>query len=196
VKDHAAFVFHFDVVDVISELPDPPVLWHLDDPEQEVVELILLQKPVMSALEPINYEILKAELVPRTSVDNPTKEVMHFRDWDSFGQKGTPSHFFSRLGSWMVDYLATSTFGIFFFVLGVVVLFVAVCLVCLFASAGAGVWGDEYEQAQHGKSKNRRRTQRQDNGDVETGQGRLRFKTPEELGLLGRGRVVGVGKSD
>lgn len=62
-----------------------------------------------------------------------------------------------------------------------------VVIVCLFIIFGCGLHKDDYEQAQHGKRKSGGRN------DIESVR---RFRTPEELGLRGSGRVVGVGKSD
>jgi hypothetical protein len=191
VHGYPALVFRFDVVDIYSNQPDPPFTQDLNDSDQEIVEMVLLQKPLMSALEPVSFEIIKAELVPRSkNLVRQSAEVMHFRDWDAFGQKGIMSHLYTSLCSSSLDSLANSTFGIFFFVLGVVILFLIVCIVCLF---GCNPCADEYEQAQHGKSSGKKK-RRHHSGDVETGG--LRFKSAEELGLLGKGRVVGIGKSD
>lgn len=192
IPKHQALVFQFDVVDIFSDQPNPPFTQALNDPEQEFVQMIILEKSVMSAFDPVpSFEIVKADLVPRKqNVPRQLPELMSFNDWDAFGRKGTLSHFFSSLGSWMLEFMTNSTLGLFFFMLGVVMLFVVVCIIVIF---GCDPCADEYEQAQHGKSSGKK-SRRQHSGDVETGG--LRFKTPEELGLLGKGRVVGIGKRD
>jgi hypothetical protein len=69
-------------------------------------------------------------------------------------------------------------------------LFVVVCLFIIF---GCGWHKDDYERAQHGKRKSSSGKGTWGGHDIEAVR---RFKTPEELGLRGSGRVVGVGKSD
>jgi hypothetical protein len=83
---------------------------------------------------------------------------------------------------------------LFIFILAIMALFIVVCLFCIF---GFGWHKDDYAEAQHGK---RRSSGRSGSGkgawggnDVEAAR---RFKSPEELGLRGSGRVVRVGKSD
>jgi hypothetical protein len=156
-----------------------------------VLEIVLLQRPVVSALEHIAFEIVKASLVPRSQIqihDISSQETMRFQDWDSFGKKGTPSHLMSSWGSSFLEYLDSSVWALFFLLMGIIVLFVIVCLVIIFA---CDCCTDEYEQAQHGKARGEKK--RQKSGDVEMGR---RFKSAEELGLLGKGRVVGIGKRD
>lgn len=78
--------------------------------------------------------------------------------------------------------------SLFIFIIAIMALFVVVCIFCIF---GCDFCSDEYEQAQHGKTRTEKTRTR--SGDLETGR---RFKSPEELGLMSRGRVIGVGKSD
>lgn len=192
VKKTAAVIFQFDVTELYSDLPEKPLQHKLNDPRQKIVEMLLLQKPVMSALEPVAFEIVKAELVPRSH--NPVaptspQQAMKFEEWDSFGRKGTPSHLLSTWGTLFVDFLNSGIWALFVFLLGVIALFVVVCLVCIF---GCDFWSDDYEKAQHGKARGEKKRGR--STDLEMG--RRHFKSAEELGLLGRGRVVGLGKSD
>lgn len=186
-----AFLFQFDVFELWSDLPEKELRFKMDDPEQKLLEVLLVEKQLISALEPApTYEILSASLVSRSLhlVTRPSTSqlIMHFLDWDAYGRKGTTAHFLSSWTASFVDYLASGFWALFMFILFMIALFVVVCLVCIF---GWGFWEDEYEKSQHGK---RRRTRSR--GDVEMAKGR--FRSAEELGLMGRGRVIGVAKSD
>lgn len=194
IEKSAAMVFQFDVTELYSDLPERPLRHKLADPRQEIIELVLLQTPVQSALEPPSMEIIKASLVPRSSKVSSTpsyQKVMHFEDWDTHGKKGTTSHLVSSWGTSFLDYLDSGIWAIFVFLLGIIALFVVVCLFCIF---GCDWCSDDYEKAQHGKARKDKRRSSGRSGDLEMGKGR--FKSAEELGLLGRGKVVGVGKSD
>jgi hypothetical protein len=138
---------------------------------------------------------------------------MHFHDWDIHGRRGTLSHRISRLFQSLGDFLDSGVWALFAFLGGVIALFVCMCLFCIFGADWCCPSADEYERAQSGKGK--RGAGKRDlemgreggggrgggggNGYGSGGAGRLmqmQFKSPEELGLLGRGKVVGVGKSD
>lgn len=191
-------LFQFDVTDLYSDLRDPPLQHRLDDPRQKMLEVLLIEKPVMSALEPApTFEILNASLVLRGQNAPSAKaklSTMRFLDWDDYGEKGTAAHALTYSATSVVDYIASGFWGLFVFVLAVVALFVVVCLICIF---GWGFWEDDYERAQHGKhNRTRSRGSGSWKADVETGRAKGRFKSAEELGLMGRGRVVGMGKSD
>ncbi|KAF2181940.1 hypothetical protein K469DRAFT_713000 [Zopfia rhizophila CBS 207.26] len=191
IRNASAFIFQLDIIEIWSDLPPTPILHKLENPNQKMLELLLLQKPVMSALEPISSEIIKAELVSRGhhgKAQNKDQQVMHFLEWDSFGQKGTLTHYLSSWGSAMLNFLDSGIWALLAVIFGILLLFVLVCVICIF---GCDFWQDDYSQAQHGKARGQRRRVR---GDVE--QGKVGFKSAEELGLLGRGRVVGLGKSD
>ncbi|ORY09973.1 hypothetical protein BCR34DRAFT_567570 [Clohesyomyces aquaticus] len=193
VQDFSAILFQFDVIEIWSDLPPKALQYKLEHKDQKMLELLVLQKPVMSALEPVSFEIIKASLVPRNHL-KPSSNVqtMHFLEWDSFGQKGTVTHYFSSWGTAILDWLDSGLWALFTFVFGVMALFVIVCLVCIFGCTS--FWQDDYAQAQHGKGRARRKKSR-GHWDVE-GARKMPFKSAEELGLLGRGKVVGVGKSD
>ena len=119
-------------------------------------------------------------------------------DWDTHGRKGTLAHKISGYGTRLEDYLDTGAWALFAFVGCIIAVFVVVCLLCIFGAEYC--CPDEYEAAQSGKGKYRRSSR----GDEEWGAlggvgkrvGGMQFKTPEELGLLGRGRIVGLGKRD
>jgi YD repeat-containing protein len=184
-------VFQFDIIEIWSDLPPTPLLHKLDDADQKMLELVLLEKPVYSALEPPAFEIIKADLVLRSrnpvASTNP-QQTMHFLDWDDHGRKGTTAHALTSFGVWLIDYLDSGIWAMFMFILAIIALFVLVCVLCVF---GWGFWEDDYAQAQHGKAKEGKRRGK---SDVEIAT-RLPFRSAEELGLS-RGRVVGLGKSD
>ncbi|KAF2278663.1 uncharacterized protein EI97DRAFT_371942 [Westerdykella ornata] len=202
-----ALLFQFDVLEILSDVPpEAPVRFKLQASSQQMLQIVLLRKPLLSAADPDDaYEIVRAELVPRTEAAKTAaaqqRRTMVYSDWDSFGRKGTAAHFASSFGDWLVGYLDSGVWGLVVFVLGVMAVFVVVCVACMF---GCEVCSDDYERAQNGKVREgRKRRGRGRAADVESGwrertrgKGKGRFKTPEELGLLGRGRVVGVGKSD
>ncbi|KAF2470060.1 uncharacterized protein BDR25DRAFT_325778 [Lindgomyces ingoldianus] len=191
VQDSTALVFQFDVIELWSDLTPTPLRHRLERLDQMMLELLLLQKPVYSALEPVSFEIIKAELVRRGHYglkSSSNQQIMNFLDWDTFGQKGTLTHWLASWGSAMLDFLDSGIWALFITIFGVMVLFVVICVLCIF---GCSFWQDDYAQAQHGKAKRRKSKGK---GDVELG--RMPFKSAEELGLLGRGRVIGVGKSD
>ncbi|KAF2652779.1 hypothetical protein K491DRAFT_604169 [Lophiostoma macrostomum CBS 122681] len=199
ITGSAALLFHFDVFALHSEILDPPLAFKMESREQKVVEVVLLQRPILSAFEYPGFEIVRAELVPRSEITSTSnaksKEqglvTMHYSDWDHHGRKGTLAHRISSYGQALEDFLDTGVWALFAFLGAVIALFVGVCLLCIFGAD----WccPDEYERAQSGKRRGGA------SGNGQGGAGRLmqmQFKTPEELGLLGRGKVVGVGKSD
>ncbi|KAJ4305749.1 hypothetical protein N0V90_001280 [Kalmusia sp. IMI 367209] len=198
-KNLEALIFQFDIVELWSDLTTPPLKYKLDDPAQKMLELILIQKPVLSALDPSpTFEIISASLVFRTH--NPPSRLapqrtMHFLAWDTYGEKGTASHLFSYGATSFADFLASGFWALFGFVLAVIVVFVAVCLICVF---GWGFWEDDYERAQQGKQRRKSSVRSGKNGrvDVETGRAKGRFRSAEELGLRATGQVVGIGKRD
>lgn len=151
-----ALLFQFEILELWSDLPTPAIEHKLDDPEQTMLEVLLIQKPLLSALSPSpTYEILNASLVLRTqnhlSGSNKNQQTtMQFHDWDDYGKKGTTSHALSYGATSFVEYVASGFWGLFVFIIGVIALFVLACLVCIF---GWGFWEDDYEKAQHGKHK-------------------------------------------
>ncbi|KAF2126833.1 hypothetical protein P153DRAFT_433340 [Dothidotthia symphoricarpi CBS 119687] len=184
VKDSTALVFQFDISELWSDLPETPITVKLDDPAQKMLEVVLLQRPMLSASDPgPAYEIIRTSLVARPE-SSAHQRTMAFHEWDAFGQKGTSAHLFSSLFDAFITYLSSGVWALFTFVFGIIGLFVVICLFCIF---GWGFWKDEYEQAQHGKRRGG------SGNDVEKAR---RFRSAEELGLRGGGNVVGVGKSD
>ena len=194
-KEHElqARVFQLDVVELYSDLTTPALQYKLNDPSQKMLEVLLIERPVMSAVDVSPaYEILRVSLVPR-SLSTTANPIMHFLDWDDHGHIGTPSHLFSRLLSSLTAFLTSGFWALFGFVMAVIIVFVVVVLLCVF---GWEFWRDDYEKAQQGK--HRRKSSAR---DAEAGHHRGmkgRFKSAEELGLgLGRtGQVVGMGKGD
>ncbi|KAF2000965.1 hypothetical protein P154DRAFT_191681 [Amniculicola lignicola CBS 123094] len=206
-SEDTALLLRFDIFAIHTDLTTPPKSFKLEAPGQRQVEILLLPKPLFSALDPaLSYEIVKVDLAHRPNpypAIRDHKEVvqeMFFSTQDMFGVKGTPSHFTNSLFSHLIDYLNGGVFATLIFLVAVMALFVVVCLFCIF---GCNWWKDDYQVSQHRKRGSIGRS-----GDIEMGSrngggrgsisGRTkgRFKTVEELGLLGRGRVVGVGKSD
>jgi len=190
LRDSSALVFHFDVFEAWTDLLDSGLTVKLDDAKQEVLEIVLLERPLQSAGDMSNaYEIVRAGLVPRSFTKSIAKvHTMRYHDWDDHGEKGTPSHLVSKALESFFDYIASGVWTLFIFILAFVALFVLLCLFCIF---GCGLGKDEYESAQHGK---RRGGGKGGWNDVERGKGR--FLSAEELGLRVGGRIVGVGKAD
>lgn len=187
-----ALVFQFDVVELYSDLTNPALQYKLGDANQKMLEILLIQKPILSASDPSPaFEILNVRLVPR-SLTATSRRTMHFLAWDDHGQIGTPSHLFSSGTSSFVSFLTSGFWALFGFVMAVIIVFIVVVLMCVF---GWEFWRDDYEKAQQGK--HRRKSSVKIRSDVESGKMRGRFKSAEELGLgLNRGEVVGMGKSD
>lgn len=157
----------------------------LDDRAQTMLEVVLLQRPLLSAGDLGHvHEIVRTSLVPRRESNVRYQRTMVFHEWDSNGRKGTPSHLFSFLSNALRTYLSSSFWALLVFLLAIIGVFVVICTFCIL---GCGFWDDEYEKAQHGKK-------RVGGGnDVEKAR---RFRSAEELGFRGGGKVVGIGKSD
>jgi hypothetical protein len=195
-----ALLFQFDIMELHSTLTIPAVRFKLSDPAQKMLEVLLIQRPVLSAGDPSpSFEILSAKLVPRIPLTN--QRTMHFLAWDTHGEKGTASHALSYSTASLIDFVSSSFWALLGFCMAVIVVFIVVCMMCIF---GWEFWRDDYEKAQQGK---RRKSSVKGGGvDVETGAGagaggkktKGRFKSAEELklGLAGRGQVVGMGKGD
>ena len=196
LKSSEARVLHFDIMQLWTDLTDPPLTVILDKAEQKILEVVLLPRPLLSSADPANaYEIIRANLVPRPAEmekgsKGPGKVSMWFHDWDANGKKGTATHIVNSATSSFVDYLSSGMWALFIFIIAVIALFVVVCLFCIFA---CGWHDDDYEKAQYRKKKTGGSKGAWAGRDVETAR---RFMSPEELGLRGSGTVVGVGKSD
>lgn len=194
IKDSHALLFHLDILELWSDLPSPPITVIPDEEQQKALEVVLLERPLLSAGDaPNGFEIVRVNLVPRPDVPASRKgqKSMWFHDWDDHGKKGTPSHLLNTASDSFVEYISSGVWALFLFILAIMALFVVICLFCIF---GFGWHKDEYERAQHGK----RRSSGRGSGswgtnDVEKAR---RFKSAEELGLRSGGKVVGVGKSD
>ncbi|KAF2269921.1 hypothetical protein CC78DRAFT_529082 [Lojkania enalia] len=185
LKDSAALVIHFDIFEIYSDLPMESLTHALDDERQKMLEIVLIQKPIMSALEDASYEITKISLIPHPK--SPSwQQTMRYLEWDKFGERGTSSHFVSSLSASFLMFLDSGVWALFMFILGVIAVFMVVCMLCILSLEW---WQDDYKKAQTGK-------RRKSSGKRDVEMGKLQFKSPEELGLLGRGRVVGLGKSD
>ena len=89
-----------------------------------------------------------------------------------------------------MEWMNSGVWALFVVVIAIIALF---CIICLFCIFGCDMFQDDYEKAQNGKAREDRRRGR--SVDVECGQA-SHFRSAEELGLLGRGKVVGVGKRD
>ncbi|KAI1596082.1 hypothetical protein A1F96_09918 [Pyrenophora tritici-repentis] len=197
VKDSQARVFQFNVMQLWTDLTTPPLTVVLDQPGQKMLEVVLLPRPLLSSGDPANsYEIVRAGLVPRSPESGAKtskgsgKVSMWFLDWDDNGKKGTATHTVNSASSYFVQFLSSGMWALFIFVVAVIALFVVVCLFCIFA---CGWHDDDYEKAQYRKRKTGGGKGAWAGRDVETAR---RFMSPEELGLRGSGKVVGVGKSD
>jgi hypothetical protein len=197
IKDSPnALLLHFDIMELWTDLTTPATTVMLDDERQKILEIVLLQRPLISAGDPGGaYEIIRASLISRPAesrniqgLRGPAKISMWFRDWDAHGKKGTASHIVNTASSSFVSYISSGVWSLFIFILAVLALFVVVCLFVIFA---CGWRKDDYEKAQSGKRRSSGKGSSW--GDVEAAR---RFRSPEELGLRGSGRVVGVGKSD
>lgn len=191
-----ALVFQIDIVELYSDLTEPALQYKLWDPNQQMLEVLLIQKPILSASEPSPvFEILNVKFVPR-SLTATSRRTMHYLAWDDHGKIGTPSHYFSSIITAFTSFLTSGFWALFGFIMAVIIVFIVVVLMCVF---GWEFWRDDYEKAQ--QRKHRRVSSVKGRGDVESGvQARMkgRFKSAEELGLglAGRGQVVGMGKSD
>jgi hypothetical protein len=180
-----ALLLLFDVFEIWTDLLSTDLTVQLSDPKQMVVEIVLLQRPLLSPGDPAHaFEIVHARLVPRSSSGN--MRTMHLHDWDVHGEKGTPAHLVSSASDTFVDYISSGVWSLFIFIMAVIALFVVLCLFCAF---GCGFRRDEYEyeKAQFGKKW-------VGASDVENVKGR--FMSAEELGLRSGARVIGVGKCD
>lgn len=184
IKDSTALVFQFEISELWSDLTETPITVKLDDPAQMMLEVVLLQRPLLSAGDPGHVnEIVRTSLVQRLG-SGAHQRTMAFHDWDIHGRKGTPAHLLSSFFDAFITYMSSGVWAIFIFALSIFSLFFLICLFCIF---GWGFWKGEYEQAQHGKRRS---------GGVNDIEQAKRFKSAEELGLRNGGRVVGVGKSD
>lgn len=200
IKDKPqALLFHFDIMELWIDLTSPPLTIVLDDAEQKILELVLLQRPLLSPGDLTGaYEIIRANLITRPPA--PAKGTkrrakvtsMWFLDWDDHGKKGTATHIVNSASSSLIAYISSGVWALFVFIFAIIGLFVVVCLFVIF---GCGWCSDnDYEIAQHGKRKSSSSAKGVWGGkDVEAAR---RFMSPEELGLRGSGKVVGVGKSD
>jgi hypothetical protein len=197
IKDSNALLFHFDIVELWTDLTTPATTIILDDSKQKMLEIVLLQRPLLSAGDPGSaYEIIRADLIPRlpepagNGIKGPKKVSMWFRDWDKHGKKGTAEHIINSTSSSFVSYISSGVWSLLVFIVAVMALFVVVCLFVIF---GCGWHKDDYVQAQQGKRRSSGKGSGGGWGDVEAAR---RFRSPEELGLRGSGKVVGVGKRD
>ncbi|KAL5403493.1 hypothetical protein PMIN03_009843 [Paraphaeosphaeria minitans] len=172
----AALLFQFDIIELHSYLTSPALRFTLDDAAQKMLEVLLIERPVLSAG------------TPRPGSRYSARSSFH---------KGTASHALSYGISSLMDFLSSSFWAILGFAMAVIVVFIVVLLMCIF---GLEFWKDEYEKAQRGKR--RKSSVKSVRVDVEIGSGmgkiKGRFKSAEELGLelTSRGQVVGMGKSD
>ncbi|OCK78891.1 hypothetical protein K432DRAFT_426936 [Lepidopterella palustris CBS 459.81] len=201
----SAIVLHFDVIGLFKDLPDEKVSLALDIPQQQLLEVVLLQKPIISALEPPTFEIVRADLVPRdeaainhTGSARPGHTIMQFLDWDDFGRKGSFSHgllygghsfalFFDS--DWIIMIIAISS------MIAAAFAIYAIYQLCL------TFYRDDYEYAQQGKAAASRRTKGEERmkdrerawEDEEKGLGVVGI---EELRAIRRGHLAGVTKHD
>lgn len=181
VPETAGWVLRFDMVQVWSGLLPKPILVTLNHPDQTMLEIVVMKRPTLSSLESPAFEIADTRLVPRPTRPPRTLQVMNFLEWDEFGRIGTWSHYVAAWNDTLLRFLDAGVTNVLALVFGIVVLVVVVCALCV---AGFNLFQDDYQQAQAQKVKG---------GDEER---RVGFRGPEELGLLGRGRVIGIGKSD
>ncbi|KAJ4376236.1 hypothetical protein N0V83_001519 [Neocucurbitaria cava] len=130
-----ALVFHFDILQLWSDLPEPPITVVLDDAKQKMLEVVFLQRPLLSAGDaPNSLEIVRAELVPRppsqgtTTSKSRSRKIMNFHDWDAHGKKGTPSHLLNSASASVTSYLTSGAWALFLFIMAIIALFVLLCL--------------------------------------------------------------------
>ncbi|KAH9866223.1 hypothetical protein J1614_008789 [Plenodomus biglobosus] len=183
-----ALLFHFDILQLWSDLPSPPVTVTLDNTNQKILQVVLLQQPLVSAADPSPaYSIIRAALVPRSSSPQHMRQVW-FHEWDAHGKSGTSLHFFNRASDAVMAYASSGVWALFIFIAALMGLFVVLCLFCCFAVGAFSGEEYDYERAQVRK-RMRKRGWRAAQDDVEKGAGDV------EKGR-GMGRLVGVGKSD
>lgn len=202
-----AILFTFDIFETYSSLFSPALTTPLSSPQQQTLQLILLQRPLISAGDaPQVYQIIRAELTSRPS---SSPKVIHKAPFLFTSPSLSPSSYqttsnpfiyiLNILPTPLLTYISSGAWALFAFIISVIALFVVLCLFCIFA-CGKG----EYEAAQRGKRRRSGRGSWSGNaaGDVEKGNrdgigfAKGRFLSAEELGLRGGGRLVGVGKSD
>ncbi len=182
IKSSRAVLFRFDIMELWSDLPRSPLTIVLDDAKQKILEIVLLQRPIMSPGDPNNaFEIIRAELVlrPENEPRSASKQVMWFQDYDSFGKKGTTLHLVNSASDSLVAYISSGIWSLVIVVVAIVATFVGICLCCFFA---LGLHRDEYDMAQKGKKRRKDGTW----GSIDVEKAR-RFMAPEELGLRSGG---------
>jgi hypothetical protein len=133
LKESNALLFYFDVMEMWTDLTSPHLTIIMDKEEQKVLEVVLLQRPLLSAGDHASaYEIIRASLVPRKDIKKPMKMHMWFHDWDANGKKGTATHMVNSASSSFIDYISSGIWSLFIFILAVMALFVIVCLFIIF----------------------------------------------------------------
>ena len=105
LKESNALLFYFDVMEMWTDLTSPHLTIIMDKEEQKVLEVVLLQRPLLSAGDHASaYEIIRASLIPRKDIKKPMK--MHM--W-LFLQSWRCSSLCVCLSSLGVDCIKTTT---------------------------------------------------------------------------------------
>ncbi|KAF2122927.1 hypothetical protein BDV96DRAFT_10919 [Lophiotrema nucula] len=167
VKDSPnSLMFQFHVFEAWSGFTSPATSVEMDDledpalsQEQEMLELVLIQKPLLSPLEKgSSYEIARIGLVEKPELGGWQTSVKYIPSSD-FGKPSAPSsstaHAASAsMGEGFIDWISSGVFALFIFILAIIAVFVIVCLFCIF---GMDFFKkDEYGAAQtkkHGRNK-------------------------------------------
>ncbi|KAF2851806.1 hypothetical protein T440DRAFT_467579 [Plenodomus tracheiphilus IPT5] len=186
-----ALIFHFDILELWSDVTSPPITVVPDAADQKMLELVLLQRPLLSALDTSpTYSIIRTSLIPRTETPTTKMKKMWFHDWDQNGKKGTSSHLFNRAQQSFVDYVNSGVWALFIFIAALMGLFVVLCLFCCFAVGALS--GEEYD---YEKAQVRKRMRKNGWKAAADDMGRERRGGDVEKGRAVE-RLVGVGKSD
>lgn len=193
ITNSTALVYRFNVFSVHFALTNPPKRIPLSNSRQQVLELILLPRPLHSAGDSgPGWEIASIRLSEREKKGSKRRmKMMNFEDWDEFGRKGSPLHLVSSSSSGVAKYAASGIWSLSITILGFVVAFVVIVLGTVYAIEW---YSGDYGKAQSGKS---RRSASKGSGswtDVEAAKGR--FLSASQLGERASASIVGVGKSD
>lgn len=121
----SALLLHFDVFELWTDLPSDPLTVKLLDPKQKILEVVLLQRPLLSPGDGDAWEIVRADLVsrPTPGAKGAGVRTMKFLDWDAHGEVGTPSHLVNSASDSLMNYVSSGAWALFVFVLAVVGLF-------------------------------------------------------------------------
>lgn len=195
ITNSTALVYRFNVFSLHPALADQnlPATIPLSSSRQEVLEIILLPRPLHSAGDAgPGWEIIAIRLSPREKKGSKRRmQMMMFDDWDEFGRKGSPVHLLSSGSIGVVRYAKSGFWRLSIAILGFMVAFVVLVLGVVYA---VEKYSGEFGQA--GKGKGRRSASKGSGSwtDVEAAKGK--FLSVGELGGRVGGSAAGVEKSD